>query len=275
MLFRRRAGNESPMKMHRTEVLARERFGRHIRLRYRWSGAVPAPGQFVVARAGDPSKRMWPFLPRPFFVHDHDDGIASLLFEIRGTGTELLAENAAEVCVSGPLGQGFRLDGIAGGPVLLLGGGVWVAPLKLLARRLKGLGVHHEICLEVPATAPEAYAQLLGETYPGAGLVPTDGLPGASQGVLSRCGDLARYRAVFASGPSDMLAAVDAACRGGVPAQLALRERMACADGSCFGCAVPLAGGGYARACTEGPVFAVGELAVPSGYPLGEAVASR
>ncbi|MCA1740707.1 MAG: dihydroorotate dehydrogenase electron transfer subunit, partial [Actinobacteria bacterium] len=61
---------------------------------------------------------------------------------------------------------------------------------------------------------------------------------------------------VYASGPAGMLAAIKEASI--VPAQLALRERMACANGSCHGCAVPVREAGtitYVRACVEGPVF--------------------
>jgi dihydroorotate dehydrogenase electron transfer subunit len=55
-----------------------------------------------------------------------------------------------------------------------------------------------------------------------------------------------------------MLKAIKRFSDGTVPAQLALRERMACANGSCYGCAVPLWKDGardYARACIEGPIF--------------------
>lgn len=243
------------MKLHPKQVLSRERFGNHVRLRYHYDGPTPQPGRFVMARPGDPSTSLVPFLPRPFFIHDYEDGVASLLFEVRGAGTALLADGGVEVFVSEPLGRGFGLDAVGEGPVALVGGGVWVAPLKLLARHLALLGVEHDTYLEVPATAPEAYADLLSETYPSAMLVPTDGGPEAPRIVLERIGDLARYRAVFASCPSEMLEAVRGTCRGRVPAQLALRERMACADGSCFGCAVLVASGGYARVCVEGPVF--------------------
>jgi dihydroorotate dehydrogenase electron transfer subunit len=36
---------------------------------------------------------------------------------------------------------------------------------------------------------------------------------------------------------------------------------MACGFGACFGCVVPLAGGGYARTCVDGPVMAAAVLA--------------
>jgi dihydroorotate dehydrogenase electron transfer subunit len=39
-----------------------------------------------------------------------------------------------------------------------------------------------------------------------------------------------------------------------VPTELALETPMACGYGACFGCAVPLAAGGYMRLCVDGPV---------------------
>ena len=186
-----------------------------------------------------------------------------MLFEVRGAGTRLLAEDGLNLLVSGPLGRGFEFGGLQGGPVALLGGGVWVAPLKLLSRRLTLLQIPHDVYLDVPATAPEAYGGLLKKTYPSATLVPTDGEGGWR--VLDAVGALDRYRAVFASGTSGMLEAVVVGCRGVVPAQVAWRERMACADGSCFGCAVPLSDGGFGRACVDGPVFTVEELAGAHG----------
>jgi dihydroorotate dehydrogenase electron transfer subunit len=209
-----------------------------------------------MARATASTQSLNPFLSRPFFAHDYDDRVVSLLFEVRGAGTALLAEESAGLLVGAPLGRGFTVE--SEGPVALVGGGVWVSPLKLLSRRLSELRVPHDVFLEIPSTAPEDYAGLIHENYPSATLVLTDGSPSSPQVILSSIRELARYRAVYASGPTEMLTAVKSASEGKVFAQLALRERMACANGSCYGCAVPVwefEGPTYARACIEGPVF--------------------
>jgi dihydroorotate dehydrogenase electron transfer subunit len=249
------------VKLHETEVLSRKRHGDHVLLRYRWDGPAPEPGQFVVVRPS--GTQLDPFLPRPFFVHDHEDGVASLLFVVRGRGTALLAgDEGRRLLVSDPLGRGFEVDE---GPVALVGGGVWVAPLKLLSRCLSERGVEHDVYLEMADTASPAYAALVSGLYPGATLVRTDGGSGAPRALIENLGDLSRYRAVCASGTAGTLEAVKDACAARrVPARLALRERMACANGSCYGCAVPVWREGeriYARACVEGPVFDAEELA--------------
>jgi len=249
------------VKLYPVKVLYRERFGDHALIRYRWTGVTPEPGQFVMARTVTSTRGFEPFLSRPLFVHDYEGETLSLLFEIRGGGTALLAAEDAGLLASAPLGRGFAL---CGGPVALVGGGVWVSPLQLLTKRLTLSGIAHDVYLEIPGTTPKAYACWISENFPDATLVPTDGHKDASQVVLSRLGDLSRYAAVYASGPVEMLAAVKQVTAGTVSAQLATRERMACANGSCYGCAIPVWWRGertYVRACVEGPVFPAEVLA--------------
>ena len=249
------------MKLHAVEVLERERFGDHALFRYRWTGASPDPGQFVMVRTAGVLQALDPFLSRPLFVHDYDDEVVSLLFEIRGRGTALLSRESASLLVSEPLGRGYTLDG---GPVALVGGGVWVSPLKLLSRHLTRSEIAHDIYLEIPFTVSEAYAAWISENYPDAILVRTEADPDAPQAVLNSIGDLSRYASLYASGPAPMLSAVKRLSEGTVPTQLALRERMACANGSCYGCAVPVWRDGehaYARVCVEGPIFPAEVLA--------------
>lgn len=249
------------MKLHRVEVLDREEHGRHVLLRYRWTGAAPEPGQFVMARP-ERNADLDPFLPRPLFAHDTEGDTVSLLFEVRGRGTALLAGEDAGLLVSAPLGRGFETEG--NGTVALIGGGVWVSPLKLLSRHLRAAGVDHDVYLELPGDAPRAYTDFLRTRYEGATLIKTGGEADPSQTVLDRVGDLSHYAALYVSGTAEMLGAVKRVAGGVVPAQLALRERMACANGSCYGCAVPVWESGektYGRTCVEGPVFEAEALA--------------
>jgi dihydroorotate dehydrogenase electron transfer subunit len=61
---------------------------------------------------------------------------------------------------------------------------------------------------------------------------------------------------VIACGPLPMLKAVAIICaRRNLPCQVSLEAPMACGVGACLGCAIPAAGGGYLRACQEGPVM--------------------
>jgi dihydroorotate dehydrogenase electron transfer subunit len=65
-----------------------------------------------------------------------------------------------------------------------------------------------------------------------------------------------KYDGVLACGPMGMLKAVAGICADrAIPCQVSLEAPMACGVGACQGCAIPVPGGGYARACQEGPVF--------------------
>ena len=48
---------------------------------------------------------------------------------------------------------------------------------------------------------------------------------------------------------------------GGLPCVVSLENHMACGFGVCLGCAAPLAAGGYALVCRDGPAFDAGEIA--------------
>ncbi|MDP8939391.1 MAG: NAD-dependent dihydroorotate dehydrogenase B electron transfer subunit [Actinomycetota bacterium] len=239
------------MKFYSVAVEERERVGGYTLLHYRWEGSVE-PGQFVMARAVSFPYALDPFLARPLSYYDHDDMTASLLFEVRGRGTALL-DRAQQIEVTAPLGKGFRIEN--NGRAALLGGGIGVAPMKILSRRLETLGIEHNVFLGFAdaATAP------ISQDFPGASVATMDGSAGIRGTVLDAAPHLERYGAVYACGPDPMLAAVKCAVDGGC--QLSVEERMGCGNGSCNGCVVPIKGRGYIRSCVEGPVFEAEALA--------------
>lgn len=241
------------MKFFGVPVEGRREVGRYTVLRYRWPGPVE-PGQFVMARAAGWPFALDPFLARPISFYDHDGEVSSLLFEVRGRGTALL-DRAEKIEVSAPLGRGFRLD--LSHKAALLGGGVGIAPLKILGRRLEEQGVPHDVFLGF-ADAPTAGA---ARDFPGAGVATMDGSLGAPGTVLDAVPDLAEYGSIYACGPNPMLAAVKRAVGDERLCQISVEERMGCGNGSCNGCAVPVRGGGYVRSCVDGPVFMAGALA--------------
>ena len=243
------------MKFHDVKVEDRERIGGYSLLRYRWRESVE-PGQFVLARVEGYPVTFDPFLARPFSFYDHDGETASLLFEVRGRGTALLDDAPDRIEVTAPLGRGFRINGMDG-RAALLGGGIGVAPLKILSRCLDALGVTHNVFL---GFADARYAAVAHE-FPGAAVATVDGSAGVRGTVLDAAQDLERYSAVYACGPNPMLSAVKRAAGEGAFCQLSVEERMGCGNGSCNGCVVPVRDGGYVRSCIEGPVFDAEALA--------------
>ncbi|CAN5721948.1 dihydroorotate dehydrogenase electron transfer subunit [soil metagenome] len=239
------------MKFYSVTVEEREQIGGYTLLHYRWDSPVE-PGQFVMARAGSFPLTLDPFLARPLSFYDYDGEMASLLFEVRGRGTALLDE-AGPFEVTAPLGKGFRVEN--NGHAALLGGGIGVAPMKILSRRLDKLGIEHDVFLGFADAATTPIAR----DFPGAKVSTMDGSAGTRGTVLAAAPPLECYGSVYACGPNPMLAAIKRVANGSC--QLSVEERMGCGNGSCNGCVVPIKGRGYVRSCIEGPVFEAEALA--------------
>jgi dihydroorotate dehydrogenase electron transfer subunit len=241
------------MKFYKVNVEERKVLGSYTLLCYRWNGPVE-PGRFVMARAAGYPITLDPFLARPFSVYDHDGEIASLLFEVRGRGTAHL-DATSTMEVTAPLGRGFGI-GPSLGRAALLGGGIGVAPLKILGRHLDAMGVPYDVFLGFA----DAGAAVVAREFPGAQVATMDGSVGTHGTVLDTGVALRDYGAVYSCGPTPMLTAVKLAAGDEIHSQLSVEERMGCGNGSCNGCVVPVRGGGYVRSCIEGPVFDAEEL---------------
>lgn len=220
--------------------------------------ATTQPGQFLMVRPSGPA--LDPLLARPLGVHDIDSDLVQILIEPVGKGTRVLADLQVgdKLDVLGPLGQGFRPGGE--GQALIVGGGIGVAPLKLLARDLVDQGRAVRLILGFKNKNQAASAELFREFD--VELFTEDGSMG-SRGLVSAPlpGCLAPPPAgepqaeVFACGPKAMLRAIAHISRQcGVRAQVSVDAHMACGIGACQGCVIEVAGG-YEKVCTEGPVF--------------------
>ena len=209
-------------------VVAAEPVGPYTLLRVARGGLeAGVPGQFFMLEA--PGR----LLPRPMSVCLAPPGELGFLIDAIGPGTRALCalEQADELTVLGPLGNGFRLD--VARP-LLVGGGIGVAPFPFLSEALGRppalLGFRTAHHAEAAALVPNAEVVLEPEYV-------TERLRGGYD--------------VLACGPEPMLEAVRALAPG---AQLAWEAPMACGYGACYGCAVEI-DGELKRLCVEGPVL--------------------
>lgn len=239
--------------------------------------AAAQPGQFVMARVGND-----PLLRRPFAIFDlggfEAAGTASccwfeMLYKVVGKGTALLAKQreGAEIGILGPLGTGFQCGGDEKEESLLVGGGIGLAPLYLLAAdlikrrrtsvRLFAGGRTRDdlLCLED--------FQRLGLDCHAATEDGSHGERGFVTLALNRHLDaLSGQAALYACGPHGMLRAVaQIAAERGLPCQVSLEAHMACGVGACLACVVPGKAHSaqtpdYRCVCAEGPVFPAGEL---------------
>jgi dihydroorotate dehydrogenase electron transfer subunit len=239
------------------------------------AGPMPAAGQFymLAAESGWGGERGRPYVARAFSVADAErgDGGVRLDFLVQavGPGTERLAalEEGEGLWIHGPLGRPFSaprdLAPEAAGAILV-GGGIGVAPLAIWRRQLLAAGVPARVLLGFRDRANSGGLDLFDCSE--IRLASEDGHSG-HRGLVTDLlavlleGDDARSAGVYACGPPAMLEAVRTMCAArGVACELAMEAPMACGFGACFGCAVPLAGGGYIRLCVDGPVVRGDEI---------------
>jgi dihydroorotate dehydrogenase electron transfer subunit len=207
--------------------------------------ATVRAGQFVnIGLAG-------PFLRRPFSVYRVDGERIEVVLKAVGVGTaELLSMRPGDVvsCL-GPLGRGFDL-GAGPRSVVLVSGGLGVAPMPLAAREARALGMR-VTWVHGARSSDELCSEFDGDDVIWATDDGSRGFAGTAVAAAPD-GDL-----VLACGPNRMLAAV----AGRWPeALVAVETYMGCGTGVCLGCAVPLSRGGYDRACKEGPVYRAAEV---------------
>ena len=240
--------------------------------------ASAAPGQFVMVRVNG---AIDPLLRRPFGIFDvgvhlpAQSGAVSqpyfeMLYRVVGKGTAMLSalHETDLLDILGPLGTGFDL-GTPGEEKLLVGGGVGLAPLYLLARELVGQSPvrlfaggrtrDDVLCItEFERLGVECYTATEDGSLGECGLV--------TEALVRRLDALTGKASIYACGPHGMLAAVARiAAERGIPCQVSLEGYMACGVGACLGCVAP--GSGHSAetpdfrcVCTEGPVFEAGEL---------------
>ncbi len=232
-----------------------------------WPGS--RPGQFAMLSPGALSLvwRSDPLLARPMAIYrERSSGAAAeieILFKVHGRGTQLLAEagEGDTLALVGPLGRGFA-PALPGETAILVGGGTGIASLYMLAAELARAGR-----VQVLFGARSA-RDLMGvadfEALPvEIGIATEDGSLGArglvtallERELASRAGDPAPLH-VYACGPTPMMRRCAELCaERGVACSVSLENPMACGFGVCLGCAAPLAGGGFALVCRDGPVF--------------------
>ncbi|NPV29768.1 MAG: dihydroorotate dehydrogenase electron transfer subunit [Firmicutes bacterium] len=224
-----------------------------------------APGQFVLIGCGT---RYDPFLRRPLSIHQvkREQGEVGFLYRVRGIGTQWLAERRKGDVVSllGPLGRGFTYPG-RGKKGLLVGAGVGVAPLLFLAGELAALDWKLAILIGA-RTRTEIFRSGAFMEYGTVKTVAEDGSTERRGTVLELLYDELRegvWDGIYACGPRPVLKGVQRISKEtGIPAQIALEERMACGVGACLGCVCQGAGEAprYLRVCREGPVFDAWEV---------------
>lgn len=198
-------------------------------------------------------------LPRPISICCRQSDCIQLVYKSVGEGSRLMSKKKVgeTMTLSSPLGTGFTLP--PRGEVLLVGGGLGVAPLLQTAKECKqqGLSVtallgYRDVCF-----LQEEYASLADSLY----IATEDGSRGYRGNALQLFSTLSvsKETVILSCGPKPMLKALCSYCKKqSLPLQVSLEERMGCGYGACVGCAVQLSRNGVVqtkRVCKDGPVF--------------------
>jgi len=197
------------------------------------------------------------FLRRPISVCDCIEDTLTLIYKVVGKGTEQMSRMAAgeTLDVLTGLGNGYDTS-LAGDAPLLLGGGVGVAPMYMLCKKLIAEGKRVSVILGFN-TKDEVFCEnefrALGANVTVTTVDGSYGTRGFVTDVMKEMG----YSYFFTCGPEPMLKAVHkTAITSG---QFSFEERMGCGFGACMGCSCKTITG-YKRICKEGPVMKKEEI---------------
>ena len=223
------------------------------------------PGQFVMVRCGKDT-----ILPRPFSVHSANGKEIALLINVvgKGTGWLSLKKKGEMLDIFGPLGNGYTISEKTKN-LLLVAGGIGIAPLRFLAERAAEEGKKVTIIMGAksreslfPLNTPQrlynigmlpANVQCLTATEDG-----SEGFKGLATYLIPHY--LKNIDQIFACGPAAMYKTMAQMPElRGKDIQLSLEIMMGCGVGVCQGCAIKTKNG-LKQVCKDGPVFGMGEV---------------
>ena len=196
------------------------------------------------------------YLRRPISVCDCQGDTLTLIYKVVGKGTAQMAAMTAgqTLDVLTGLGNGYDVAK-AGDKPLLIGGGVGVPPLYMLARLLREQGKAVSVILGFN-TADEVFCE---QEFKDLGcdvtVTTVDGTHGVKGFVTAALPE--EYSYFYTCGPEPMLKAVYKATT--TSGQFSFEERMGCGFGACMGCSCKVITG-YKRICKDGPVLEKEEI---------------
>lgn len=219
------------------------------------------PGQFVEVRVdGSPST----FLRRPISINnvDREANELWLLVATIGAGTRQLATLAPGStlnCVL-PLGNGFTMPADKAQKVLLVGGGVGVAPLLYFGRMIKQMGGEPTFLLGARSAADLLELDQFGTV--GRVFITTEDGSAGEKGFVTNHSLLTReqFAQISVCGPKPMMVAVARYAKAsGTECEVSLENKMACGVGACL-CCVEKTTEGHVCVCKDGPVLNINKL---------------
>ena len=210
------------------------------------TSAITRPGQFVNLKIDGL------YLRRPISVCDREGDTLTLIYRVVGKGTERMAKAVPgdRFDLLTGLGNGYDTQKSGDRP-LLIGGGVGIPPLYLLAKRLIAEGKHVSVILGFNAADEMFFCEEFSALGADVTVATADGSVGV-RGFVTDAMPAGGYTYFYTCGPEPMEKAIDrVAVTGG---QFGFEERMGCGFGACMGCSCKTKYGNK-RICRDGPVL--------------------
>ena len=195
------------------------------------------------------------YLRRPISVCDCVGDELTLVYKIVGKGTEMMSKmQDGELDVLTELGNGYDTS-LSGDNPLLVGGGVGVPPLYMLAKTLISEGKKVSVILGFNTKDEIFYEDEFKALGAKVQVTTVDGSYGV-KGFVTDALDM-DYSYTYSCGPEPMLKALYKTSK--TSGQYSFEERMGCGFGACMGCSCKTITG-YKRICKEGPVLSKEEI---------------
>ena len=239
------------MKQLTFEIKSNEQIAKNVyRMQLGGDTAGILPGQFVNIRVEGQ------FLRRPISVCNIADGILTIIYKVVGVGTEAMSHLpiGTQLDILTILGNGYDLTK-AGNKPLLVGGGVGVPPMYMLARQLREMGKEVKVILGFNTQDEVFYEEEFRALGCDVTVTTVDGSHGVKGFVTNAMDGQQSY--YYTCGPLPMIKALINTL--GTHGEVSMEERMGCGFGACMGCTIQTTQGPK-RVCKEGPVFAAEEL---------------
>lgn len=219
------------------------------------------PGQFVEVRVDNSPST---FLRRPISINnvDYDRNELWLLVAAVGDGTRQLQKLQKGDCLNCmlPLGNSFTMPTDSAQKVLLVGGGVGVAPLLYFGKRIKAMGGEPTFLLGARSAKDVLERELFEQV--GRVLITTEDGSEGEKGFVTNHSILAQehFDRISTCGPKPMMMAVARyAFKNDIECEVSLENKMACGVGACL-CCVEKTVEGNKCVCKEGPVMNIKKL---------------
>ncbi|MEI0479202.1 dihydroorotate dehydrogenase electron transfer subunit [Brachyspira pulli] len=229
-----------------------------LRVKSKESYKYSKAGQFFMLKSST-------FLRRPISLHYIDNDVLEFYYQVKGEGTKYLSKLKKDdtINIQGPLGNGFDIS-IQNKKVLIVAGGMGIAPIKLLIEKLIA---NNSITL-IMGGANESAIKIMQrfntdniELY----ITTDDGSVGDKCNTVDKTKEILKEKSfdiIYTCGPTIMMKGlIKVARENNIQCYASLEERMACGVNACLGCNIEIKNenseNGYIlkKVCHDGPVF--------------------